>query len=151
LCQCSSITTITAKPCLALNPSIVFTRSKDTNFLLGFSVFLVFLGGILSLLSCTVCYNDFVLSVKDFYSDWFSSHLRNPCPFHFSGICELYMAVHAIEWQISQCLLQLNWDQFMERYIKGLRDLHEYLHEIYFHSVVWPSYLCSRVNSYTSF
>jgi len=34
---------------------------------------------------------------------------------------ELYIAVHAIEWQFSQCLEQvdtMNWDQVMDHFLK---------------------------------
>jgi len=30
-------------------------------------------------------------------------------------------------------------------------DFHEHFHEVYFHSMFWPSYFRSRVNPYTSF
>jgi len=64
------------------------------------------------------------------------------------------MAVHTIEWQISQCLLGpdiTNWDQVMDHFLKGLHDFCAYSHEVYFHDTFWPSYLHSRLNPYTSF
>jgi len=62
------------------------------------------------------------------------------------------MAVHTIEWRISEHLLgvdRMNWDQVMDCFLHD--DFRTYFHEVYFHVMLWPSYFCSRVNPYASF
>jgi len=54
------------------------------------------------------------------------------------------MAVHAIEWQISQRLERVdktNWDQIMDHFLsKGIYlSMISYLfHEVYIHGMFWP-------------
>jgi len=51
---------------------------------------------------------------------------------------ELYMAVHAIEWGISQCFAQPDrtyWDTIFKKYAKGLCDFCTYFREVYIHGV----------------
>jgi len=56
----------------------------------------------------------------------------------------LYMAVHAIEWQIIQHLVRQDRDQVMDHFLKGLHDFRAYFHEVYIHGMFWPLYLHSR-------
>jgi len=49
------------------------------------------------------------------------------------------MAVHAIEWRISQCLEivdKTNWDRvYGPRYVNGLCDFCAYFHVVYIHGL----------------
>jgi len=60
----------------------------------------------------------------------------------FFIIFELYMAVHAIEWQISQHLEQpdrTNWDQVIGHFLKCLRDFRACFLEVYIQGMFWSN------------
>jgi len=64
------------------------------------------------------------------------------------------MAVHAIEWQISQHLLgpdKTDWDQVMEHFLKVYMIFMLIFMTFYFHGMFWPLYLDRRVNPHASF